>query len=271
MTITAAKHRRVRSPDDAPTSPMLKFLIGVTAGACATLLPRLVPELSSPDPRMEFLTWQYGIACGAFSVLIGLGTLFWEWNVPKKPAQTFMTALGLPALIAGTLNVKSAGDQLHQQLQQTRDLQEALSKEAGIPTVGSGEQHSMSPRFVSPHLLAAILTARPAHAATIEALGTAAPPRSDLVLAQLGIKVQQPEFVVGLDRAADADDARRKAQELRRTLPDAKAARVGNEFVVINGDRPLTKSDALLDAVRLKNEHHLSPSLVERKELQLLE
>jgi hypothetical protein len=270
MATTDARNTQTASQEDGSSSAILKFLIGTTAGGCATLLPRLVPELSSQNPHLGFLTLQYGIACVVFSVLVGLSTLFWEWNVPKKPAQTFMTALGLPALIAGTLNAKNASDQLGQQLQQTQSLQQALGQEAGIPTLGQPKQDSMGPRSLPAHLFAGALAPRPAYATSVEGEARVTSRRGDVMLAQLGIQIQQPDFVVVLDRAATADEARQKAQALRQTLPDAKAAQVGNEFLVINGERGRPKSDALLDAVRLKNERHLSPSLVEQKGLQLL-
>ena len=92
-----------------------------------------------------------------------------------------------------------------------------------------------------------------------------------MMLAQLGVQIRERDFVVVLDRAATADEARQKALALRQTLPEAKAAQVGNQFLVINGDRPSPKGDALLDAVRVKNQHHVSPSLVEQKGLRLLE
>lgn len=270
MVTAAPGSDEMSATGNGPSSPVLKFLVGTTAGACATLLPRLVPALSAQNPDLRFLTVEYGVACAIFSVLVGLGTLFWEWNLPKKPAQTFLTALGLPALIAGTFNTKTTADQLQHQLQQTQSLQQALGREAGIPTLAPPGPNALVPQSPLSHGFASGFLARPAHASVATERKTTSH-AGGMVLAQLEIQVDQPGFVIVLDRAATAVDAQQKAQALRQTLPGAKVARAGSEFLVIDSDQPRPKPQATMDAVDLKNVHHLSPALVEWKGLQLIQ
>jgi hypothetical protein len=222
-----------------------------------------------------FLTRDYVIASVVFSVFIGVVTVILEWGVPRKPADTFMAALSLPALISGMVNTTSVTGQLHNQLQENQALTRALSREADIPILRPSGARSDTV-FPGPW------HARTSHHADLVGLAAAQADDGDrragtdagssrIRHVQLPIQIQQPRFAIVLDRATSAEDARRKAEVLRQSgVPDAQAAQVGRAFVVMKGDGPRPQSEALLEAVRLKNEQHLTPSLVEWKEVQPL-
>ena len=86
--------------------PIYKFLIGFIAGFCAALFPRLTALLLVSDVQesLNILSTGYILVSALFATLIGAIIMIMEWNVAKEPRTTFMAALGIPALITGSIN-----------------------------------------------------------------------------------------------------------------------------------------------------------------------
>ena len=92
-------------PSDLVTAPILKFAIGTVASLCAVLVPRLLAGLATRDQaNITFITREYGELAVLLSALVGIVVAILEWRVPRAPRDTFMTTLGIPAILAGALS-----------------------------------------------------------------------------------------------------------------------------------------------------------------------
>ncbi len=242
-----------------------KFLIGVTAGLCSALFPRLVPAMTgfAEANGIFFLSWGYIALSVLFAVLIGVVVMILEWGIVRKPRDTFMAALGIPALLTGVLNTTDATNNLVATNDRLTAVTEQLSDETGIPIISA-------PRSMEP--LAGKLGSAPERKSTLRLLPIRPAYGSgggEFSTAQASfdprIQVRQPRFVVVIEKAETAEKATARAKELRESgvVPEAQAVRSGDEFLIIQGGAAQTKTEALLDAIRLKKERALKPSLME--------
>lgn len=73
-------------------NPGAKFAIGMLAGIAAVLLPRLLAK--SDDAHIVFFPSSYFLLAAGVGVFLGLVMLVLEYQVPTRPKETFMAALG---------------------------------------------------------------------------------------------------------------------------------------------------------------------------------
>src|SRR5262245_51440849 len=88
-------------------NPIAKFLIGVFAVLAAGTIPRLVAALGKPNAGTVVLvgfTDGYVQVMIVFAVMVGAVLMIFEWGVPKPPRDSFMAALGIPAVLVGAFN-----------------------------------------------------------------------------------------------------------------------------------------------------------------------
>jgi hypothetical protein len=108
----AVMEQREIGQDGGPPSFLLKFLIGTFAGVCAAFFPRVVAFLaleSGQDDKLRFLFPISYILVGLlFALVIGGVIAILEHKVSRHLGQTFLTALGIPALLSGALNSSTA-------------------------------------------------------------------------------------------------------------------------------------------------------------------
>ncbi len=81
----------------------LKFCIGLFAGLCASLFPRLVAELATPNTGDTFVLFSqnYLLLSLVFSIFIGAVITIFEWGITRSPKDIFMPALAVPAILPG--------------------------------------------------------------------------------------------------------------------------------------------------------------------------
>jgi hypothetical protein len=250
-------------PSALVSAPALKFAIGSVASLCAVLFPRLLAALTVQDQAsVTFITPEYAVLAAGFSGLVGVVVTILEWKVPRTPRDTFMTTLGLPAILAGALSANQSTAALQEATKTQNALADALSSASGIPiesptatrTGGGGRQGALADALVAP-----------VYAASREAV----PP---VVRAQspLAINVRQPRYVIVFDRAATQQDAQAKASQLGQRLSamtpghpvSVQVQPQGTAFLVVLGGGPRVKGDALVEAVRMRDTYHVTPVLV---------
>jgi hypothetical protein len=85
------------------------FLIGVSAGVIAVAFPRLLPYMSqtSGEVSLELFTKEFFYALVAFSVMIGVAMIWLYKETEEHTKNLFMTALALPAVLSGGINMTS--------------------------------------------------------------------------------------------------------------------------------------------------------------------
>ena len=72
----------------------------------------MVAMLNSGHGDLEYFHRDYVLVGFVFAFVIGVITAIFEQGKDKKAPDIFMTALGIPALLAGALNSGTAGGDL---------------------------------------------------------------------------------------------------------------------------------------------------------------
>lgn len=245
-----------------------KFAIGALAGAAAVLLPRLLALLSkSDDPQIVFFPAVYFALAAGVGVFLGLVMLVIEYQVATKPKETFMAALGLPAVLSGALGTASTAESVTEATRDADRLRQAMRIEQGI--VKDGSFSALQPlggpapgKPVDRGVWLEVPFIASAHAADnrVAQAGGNDPVR-------FGVRVNQPKYVVVLKQAANEQQALQDAHKLQSQVPAARAMRSDKGFFVVLGNPPASETDALLAATRAKKllNDQLQPVLVEVK------
>jgi len=248
------------------TNPFAKFGIGLVAGFAAVLLPRLVASLAQGDATtIVFIPTPYYYLALLIGAFLGAVMVIFEYQKPAAPRETFMTALALPAVIAGGLGTASGVGSVADLKGESERLQQAFRQEEGIvrqgsfnsieplggATPGASGQNDSSP---FPSLISFAYAGGPA-----QALAQAEP-------LKFGIQIQQSRYVVVLKQTKTEQEAIQDAQRFRTKVPSARAVKADNGFYVISGEGPQFEVDALLSAARAKRAlttEKVQPRLVE--------
>jgi len=245
-------------------APQMKFMIGMAAALCAVFFPRLVAALTTADhSHVTFVSREFFLLALIFSLLIAVAVMILEWRVPRAPRDTFMTTLGLPAMLAGALSASQGTAALQQAAETQEKLGQELSKVGGIaiePAAKSGDKDA-------PHTQGALIDAivTPVYAESPQA---AQHLQSG---SKLGIYVEEPRYFIVLDRAARREDAQARMSGLVTRISRTPSQRPvvlqlernANEYLVTLAGGPRPRTAALLEALRLKDAYHLAPTLVE--------
>jgi hypothetical protein len=253
-----------RRPNSLVSAPGPKFAIGLIASLCAVLFPRLIAALTVREQsNLVFLTPEFAGVAAVFSGLVGVVVMILEWRVARRPRDTFMTTLGIPAILASALNANQGAQTLQQAAQTQEKLTQELGKAVGIPISGGPEEVPPEPPPQT-GLLESLVETR-VYAQTRQSEQQRQTPFN------LGIRIIEPRYRIVLDRDDQEARARAKATQLAgRLAPAGRSAATtvhvepsadGKSFLIVAGE-PRPKSDALLEAIRLKNSYGLSPSLV---------
>lgn len=239
------------------------FLIGFFASICAVFVPRMVTMLNSSNGGLQYFHRDYVLVGLAFALLIGVITVIFEQGKNKKASETFMTALGIPALLAGALNSGVAGNDVTELQTANQKLNEALAQKSGI----SIEEKTST---IVP-LEAAPANPRPPVSQSSFSFITVAQAREDeyapakSTSLNLSTQADQPRYLIVLEKFKTKAEAIQRAEGLRKALPRAAAVQSDRNFLVIDSEEPLKKSDALLKAIELQNKTGLKPYLLQVK------
>ena len=239
------------------------FLIGLFASICAVFVPRMVAMLNGNHGDLQYFHSDYVLVGLGFAVVIGVITVIFEQGKSKKAPDIFMTALGIPALLAGALNTGTAGNDLSALQAANRKLNESLSQKSGISI--EEKAGTIVPLEVIP------ANTHSSNSQTGFSLITDAKAEENKNYTennpgfQLGIRAEQTHYMIVLGKFNNKNAAIQKAGELRAIIPKATAVQSDQDFLVIDGGEPLSKSDALLKAIELQNKTGVKPYLMQAK------
>jgi hypothetical protein len=239
--------------------PVAKFLIGTFAVLAAGIIPRLVAALVKPNAGEVVLvgfTDGYVQVMIAFALIVGVTLMIFEWGVPKPPRDSFMAALGIPAVLVGAFNTAVLTRQVDGLGQAVDQALHIGAGELSVP-VEPREGPRIEPLTPAPDksgFLPSHFLVAPAYA---QAGGS---PHVSQRGPNVGIQYAEPRYYVILSREASEQEARLKARALQRQFPDAEAVKRGHEYVVVESRVPKLPSQALAIAARAK-QGNLSPSL----------
>jgi hypothetical protein len=232
------------------TQPWIKFLIGTGASFVAVIFPPLAAYLKRPDSiglTGTYLGWAL-----LASAIVGAIVMLKEWGEPKRPFETFMTALGVPALLAGAISGSSGGQAIADAKRQaTHDISAAT----GIPISADAPA---APKKGSSLLAPFVVTA------------FAAEP--DAAVRQAGVLVSEPLYWVVLQKEPDRPKAEQAAANLRGRLATPPAGKppvklevvdYRGTFLVVEAGGGRKRDEAIARALELKSTYNLPIELQE--------
>jgi xanthosine utilization system XapX-like protein len=232
-------------------SPAAKFAIGLLAGSCAVMLPRVLALVSQGDEtQIVFLPAPYFLLALGAGLFLGLVMLVIEYEVPAKPRETFMAALGIPAIVTGALGTASTSAGLSEVANDAARLRQVVAQEQGIAKQGSfSDMQTLGLPAAAQKPPAKASSFLPAIIGIAHAQDSRAAPAHEPL--RFGIRVEQPKYVVVLEQAKTEQEALRKAGQLGAQLPSARAVKANNAYFVVLG-APAGETDALLAAKHAK-------------------
>ncbi len=237
------------------------FAIGFFAAICAVFVPRMVAMLGGNGDIQIFHT-NYIVMGIAFALIIGGVTAIFMKSKQKSAAETFMTALGIPALLAGALNSGTASSEMHNIESDKQKLIESLSQKSEVPI--DEKALSIEPIQTAPsdHKPSSGMGFSLISSAYAQEVADSSNGGTGL---NLGIRPEQKSYVIVLEKTGDKNKALQLAAELRQTLPKVAVVQAKDDYLVIENPEPQEKSGALLRAVELKKNSNLKPYLLQVK------
>jgi hypothetical protein len=243
---------------------IITFFIGLFAGCCAAFFPRLAAMVATQDTeKIVLFSSPFVIAGFALAAIIGVAMVIIEYGAQRSPRDTFATALGIPAVLAGALTTTVGVSDLNNQISRQQELIRTVVTQGNIPKSDDAPAtitplEAAPPVFGIPHsLLENLLGIRPAYA------------QENVQQAQLqrqfGIQVREPQYAVVLEEAASEEDAKLRAAKLRGSVPNATAVKANDRYRVIDGVLPKPESEAVVDAARIKAQTGRDVSLIRVK------
>ncbi|MBI3393220.1 MAG: hypothetical protein HY039_08530 [Nitrospirae bacterium] len=238
-------------------APAFKFFIGLVAGLTAMVLPRLIAALASSTEgsSIRYFSLDFGLLALAFGAIVGLVIMIFEWKIPSRPRDTFMTALGIPALLSGTLNAYNASGVARD----AENLSNALLESSGVPIIRGGGTAPGEKRSENENNEGWF----PPGLGVARAYAQASSPVPVRKAFNPGIQVQEPFYYVVLARTDSLPKAREEDSRLRSRVPNAEIIETRQGYFVIQAGGPKPRSRALLEAIRLRKELGLNPMLLE--------
>ena len=228
--------------------PIYKFLIGFIGGFSAAIFPRLMAALALfEDNDVILLSMGYLYIAVLFAVLIGAVVMIMEWGVPKEPNATFMTALGLPALLAGALNTSNGAYVLDAKSKENLKLTEVVRSLSQIPEISADEiihLSSTTDTINSSNLIRMNIIS--------EAYADSNSSKQQSFNFNPSMKTQQQQYYIILEEVASKSKANQRTREIKPSVQNAQSVQIDDNYFVIDS-KTRSKSDAVLESIRLKN------------------
>ena len=265
-----AAHRRVNGnhrpppsivmPARAITSPTAKFMVGFIAGSSLVFMPPLVTSLAfhNADPSHVVLFNTSRVSLGmAVAVFIAILSTLQEYQRPARPWSIFMRALALPGLVIGSWQSLADTSQLRDKEQKLHAAEDYGEELTGIPKIS--DARTTEPIQQKRTAVVPDTGIRYASLLPLELFSAASP--------QLGASVDEPRYLIVLDRRPDSTAAAARAQELKSTCCPAAATRQESVsgWYVLESTESRTHTDALRRAVAIRNSYpdlRLAPQLL---------
>ncbi len=264
-----------KKKDDVVNSFTL-FFIGVTAGFISAVFPRILPLVSQPGllENIEIFNSDYIIVCVVFSILIGL-TVFWIYSgSTNSPRQLFFAALGVPALLSGGLNMNDAYTKSITNLNQEQakltnknnQLLNQLNKYENIIIDDSEEidlnsNNLMKHQSTEPSYEFSLITSAYAQGLAEQKQNTNFDP---------GVKFKdllpKNKYIMVIKSSPDSSVIEASLKTYRDSLhiDSLQIIKSKDNFYIIKGEQ-MTKTDAFLNAINLRNNYHIDSKLIKVK------
>lgn len=231
----------------------LKFGIGLFAGLCASLFPRLVAELTTPDSNgtLVLFSTNYLLLSFVFALFIAIVITILEWETKNSPKDIFMSALAVPAVLSGALNTTATVGDIKQLQNENSSYIQYIENTEKIETLPPTSLTPITYNGLKEKSGFSFSLVQEAYAAT----ANAAPMRTY----NLGVQ-RQSQYRVILGQANSKEEAERMAAQLEQKTPVSIFRNSNGTYVITSQGVKQNKGAALNEALRLKQKG-LSPSL----------
>ncbi len=238
--------------------PGFKFIIGFIAGFSAAIFPRLTALMLVPhgENNLNIISAGYLFYSLLFAVLIGAVIMIMEWRLPKEPRITFMSALGIPAILTGSFNTLDSASALDLQTEENKRLNQLVEQALDITIIRGDKIKPISLQNNPPLPSLGFSFISEAHAQE-DNITRLAQNR-----ANPSIQPVQAHYIVVLDKRPTRDAAIARANELNNTIP-AQAISSGGDYFIIKKGQPTNRSNALIEAIRIRNDFQIRAEVLE--------
>ena len=237
-----------------------QFAVGAFAGLCAAFVPRLAlmvgQRADSVAVTVDAFTTQYLVAALGFALLIGGVAMILEWDGDRSPRDTFMAALGIPAILTGMFNTADASRGAVDLAERLKSVNDERAREANIPVDDESPQSSIAPtagKLLGGQLVPVVFAAEQSPT-TLQKTGG---PKN-------GTIYNEPRYWVVLYSASTRQEAERRAADLRARFGALTVERVDGSYFVCPPGGSQYYSAAVSKAVELKRRSQgtITPKLV---------
>jgi hypothetical protein len=241
-----------------------QFAVGTFAGICAAFVPRLTlmigPPAHSAAVNVEALPATYVVAALVFSLLIGGVAVILEWDGARTPRDTFMAALGVPALLTGVFSTANLSGEALRYAEKVKQISDERVIEEQIPVEG-GPQASLAPAGGGWLSGLHVIPTAFAHELAVP-VPVAYEPRQEK--RGPGVRYREPRYWVVLDTFETEADAKKRAAQLGSRYGALRVFNIGKSYFVCPSEGSFPYSAAVSKAVEIKrqSEGALGPKLV---------
>ena len=248
-----------------PVTNVTLFAIGLTAGGIACTFPRLLPFLtqSGSDVSIELFTTSFIAVAGVFSAMLGVAMIWMYRGTKEHTKNLFMSALALPAVLSGGINMTTVSASAEQQLSelnaQTQQLKQHLRDNNAIDSLelDSESFRTLDTSSVIP-MLFGISNAQAADPAAQQI-------QADAGSVQFNVKSLDKRFVLVYGTATAETDIQQQMASLKeKNITNIKMIESNGQFYILDKDQQ-TETDALINAIEIKKKTDVAPKLVKLK------
>ena len=250
--------------DKKTVSNLVLFSIGITAGIIASSFPRLLPFLSQSSDvvSLELFTTKFYIVAAIFSLMIGVAMIWMYQGTTEHTKNLFLSALALPAVLSGGINMSSVSNNAEQQMSklnsQTQLLKEQLQKNNPIETFKL-DLKALKPVPLS--FIPELLGISTAHAAEPSPLFNIEQSSKDSV--QFDVQNLKRNFLLSYGEASSQEEIVRQLEVLRgKGVVNVTPVQIDGKFIIL-GNEAQTESNAILQAIELKETKQITAKVVE--------
>ena len=247
-------------------SNLVLFSIGITAGIIASSFPRLLPFLSQSSDvvALELFTTKFYLVALIFSLMIGVAMIWMYQGTSEHTKNLFLSALALPAVLSGGINMSSVSTSAEQQMSmlnsQTQLLKEELKKNNPIETFKLDIKSLKSvPLSFIPELFG-ISTAYAGDPATM--FDTEQSSKGSV---QFNVQNLKKNFFLSYGEASSREEIISQLEVLRgKGIVSVTPLEINGKFIIL-GNEPQTEANAIVQAIELKKAKQITAKVVEIK------
>lgn len=240
------------------------LLVGFSGGLIAAFFPRLISILSpsSEAVSVQLFTYEYIGAGVVFSLMVGVAMIWLYDGTTEHTKNLFLSALALPAVLSGGINMVSvsakAGQTINALHDQTSRLQEQVERQnaVGVQDLDFSEFEEVDLNAMIPSLLGI---------SSAHAMDVTQKVPVDHGIVRITTPHLEKSYVLLYGEADSKVELAALYEDLKqKQVTDTKPLLVDGKYYLL-GDERKTKTQALIDILEIRKRVGVEPSLIRIK------